>query len=573
MISLRVVSYVDGLPLALKVLGSFLYDKDEKEWMSTLERLKEIPESEIVEKLKISYDRLKVMEKELFLDIVCFFRGKSKDYAMEILDACGFYPDIGIMVLRQKALITINSKGEFDMHDLVQEMGYYIVRGEHPNNPEKHSRLWKIEEINNMCLGDITMENDKTEVIHSYNIIDHPLRYIKIISNMKKLRWLKVFNPCSEAPDSLSKELRYIDWTGYPVSPFPDSFQPTNLVVMKMRRSLQKEPWKGWKCLPHLKVLQLETFKELLSTPDFEGLPCLQELVLYECTKLEEIHPSLGNHKSLKHVTVSCRNLKKFPTIDNMKKLETLCIHYDIVIEITEIQSNMENLVTLSLGGSGTQDFLSSVAVHCPNLISLRVTPFCTLISIDFNVNWLRNLTHNLRKLNLYDCRFNDGEIPSKIGDLSNLQELDLSSNYFSKLDFSLSQLTQLVLLNVSDCNFLETLPELPSSIVIFAANRCDRLVDIGDFHTNCTWLCQVAVMYGFIVNVGDRLLQSMLQLPENWSNDFCRFLLCVVLTDDFKINSSPEISMEQVTGGSMVEMDSQDDVDWEESVDDKIDG
>ncbi|GJX62131.1 Toll/interleukin-1 receptor domain-containing protein [Tanacetum coccineum] len=359
-------------------------------------------------------------------------------------------------------------------------------------------------------------------------------------------------------------------------------------------------------CLPHLKVLQLETFKELLSTPDFEGLPCLQELVLYECTKLEEIHPLLGNHKSLKHVTVSCRNLKKFPTIDNMKKLETLCIHCDIVIEIPKIQSNMENLVTLSLGGSGTQRFLSSVAVRCPNLISLRVTHFCTLISIDFNVNWLRILKHNLRKLNLYDCRFNDGEIPSEIGDLSNLQELDLSSNYFLKLDFSLSQLTQLVLLNVSDCNFLETLPELPSSIVIFAANRCDRLVDIGDFHTNYTWLCQVAVMYGNILNVGDRLLQSMLQgkaienhsmvlllqgfpipreyqprlrdgtectlqLPENWSNDFCGFLLCVVLTDDFKINSSPDITMEQVTGGLMVEMDSQDDVDWEESVDDKI--
>ncbi|GKE93891.1 Toll/interleukin-1 receptor domain-containing protein, partial [Tanacetum coccineum] len=127
-LSLRVVSYAAGLPLALKVLGSFLYDKDEKEWMSTLDQLKQIPESEIVEKLKISYDGLKKVEKELFLDIACFFRRESKDYRMEILEACGFHPDIGIKifdacgfhpeigikVLIQKSLITVDSDERFE---------------------------------------------------------------------------------------------------------------------------------------------------------------------------------------------------------------------------------------------------------------------------------------------------------------------------------------------------------------------------------------------------------------------------------------------------------------------------
>ncbi|PWA35703.1 toll/interleukin-1 receptor (TIR) domain-containing protein [Artemisia annua] len=247
-LSLRVVSYADGLPLALKVLGSFLYDKDEKEWMSTLDRLKEIPESEIVEKLKISYDGLKTVEKELFLDIACFFRGGSKDSAIEILDAFGFHPDIGIKVLIQKALITIDPRGNFDMHDLIQEMGHYIVRGEHPNNPEKHSRVWESKEINNMCLGDTTMENDKTEVIYPYRL-DHPLLYSKIIPNMKKLRWLIVRHCSSEAPTSLSNELRYIEWDGYPGSRFPDSFQPTNLAFLKMEGGLHKELWKGWKVI------------------------------------------------------------------------------------------------------------------------------------------------------------------------------------------------------------------------------------------------------------------------------------------------------------------------------------
>ncbi|GJX49797.1 Toll/interleukin-1 receptor domain-containing protein [Tanacetum coccineum] len=164
-LSLQVVSYADGLPLALKVLGSFLYDKDAKEWMSTMDRLRDIPESKIVDKLKISYDGLKPVEKELFLDIACFFRGEWKSDTMELFDACGFHPEIGIKVLIQKSLITIDSNGRFGMHDLIQEMGHYIVRGEHPNNPEKHSRVWKHAEVSNMCFGDATVENDQIEAI------------------------------------------------------------------------------------------------------------------------------------------------------------------------------------------------------------------------------------------------------------------------------------------------------------------------------------------------------------------------------------------------------------------------
>ncbi|KAJ0816746.1 putative P-loop containing nucleoside triphosphate hydrolase [Helianthus annuus] len=193
-LSLRVVSYAAGLPLALKVLGSFLFDKDKKGWMSTLDRLTDIPETEIVEKLKISYEGLKTVEKELFLDIACFFRGKRKDDAIEILEACDFHPKIGIKVLRQKALITIVDD-RIDMHDLVQEMGHYIVRGEHPKNPEKHSKVWKHEDISNMFFGDAKMVKDKIEAI-AYNGYshDHNLssRFCMIVSNMKKLRWLRV---------------------------------------------------------------------------------------------------------------------------------------------------------------------------------------------------------------------------------------------------------------------------------------------------------------------------------------------------------------------------------------------
>lgn len=69
---------------------------------------------------------------------------------------------------------------------------------------------------------------------------------------MKKLRLLSVRitdNEDVEEPTFLSNELRYLHWEVYPASPFPKSFQPTKLVVLKLCFSLQKELWKGYKVI------------------------------------------------------------------------------------------------------------------------------------------------------------------------------------------------------------------------------------------------------------------------------------------------------------------------------------
>ncbi|GJV99994.1 Toll/interleukin-1 receptor domain-containing protein [Tanacetum coccineum] len=167
---------------------------------------------------------------------------------MEIFDDCGFHPEIGIKVLIQKSLITIDSIGRFGMHDLIQEMGHYIVRREHPN-----SRVWKDADVYNMLLGDATVENDQIEAIEfGDNRIDLPhTDKIMLISKMKKLRWLGLTGDKGngEAPNCLSNELRYIEWVHYPASAFPDSFHATNLVFFKLDQSKQKLLWKGYKSL------------------------------------------------------------------------------------------------------------------------------------------------------------------------------------------------------------------------------------------------------------------------------------------------------------------------------------
>jgi ABC-type dipeptide/oligopeptide/nickel transport system ATPase subunit len=133
------VSYAQGLPLALKVFGSFLFGRKMDAWKSARDKLKENPSSEILDKLKISFDGLEDLQKQLFLDIACFFNGVHIDSIRHRLEGLGYYPDIDIDVLVDKSLIS-NSWGRLWMHDLLRKMGQKIVHDE-SEEPGARSRL------------------------------------------------------------------------------------------------------------------------------------------------------------------------------------------------------------------------------------------------------------------------------------------------------------------------------------------------------------------------------------------------------------------------------------------------
>ena len=140
-LSQEVVRYANGHPLAVKTFGSFLFGRTMDVWQSALDRFKKIPEREIFDTLKVSYDGLEEMWKAIFLDVACFFRGKMRDQVIEILETYGFDAKIGIQVLMDKSLLTIENDA-LQMHDLLQEMGMEIVRRESREEPGKRSRLW-----------------------------------------------------------------------------------------------------------------------------------------------------------------------------------------------------------------------------------------------------------------------------------------------------------------------------------------------------------------------------------------------------------------------------------------------
>ncbi|XP_016647208.1 PREDICTED: TMV resistance protein N-like [Prunus mume] len=163
-LSKRVIHYCQGLPLALKVLGSFLYKRDESQWESQLERLERSPHEAITKILRISFDGLPDRtDKNTFLDISCFFIGMDKDYVTQILDGCDFSATLGIRVLIERCLVTVSEENKLMMHDLLRDMGRGIVYENAQGDPEKFSRLWKRENI--------------TEVLSDESVSTFPIKF------------------------------------------------------------------------------------------------------------------------------------------------------------------------------------------------------------------------------------------------------------------------------------------------------------------------------------------------------------------------------------------------------------
>ncbi|XP_039686485.1 TMV resistance protein N-like [Medicago truncatula] len=147
-ISMNVVKYSGGLPLALEVLGRNLFARGVTEWQCVLEKLKRIPNAQVQKKLRISYDDLEdADEQEIFLDIACFLIGMDRNDVILILNGCGLHAEIGISVLVERSLVSVDDKNRLGMHDLLRDMGRGIVREESPKSPEKRSRLLYPEDV------------------------------------------------------------------------------------------------------------------------------------------------------------------------------------------------------------------------------------------------------------------------------------------------------------------------------------------------------------------------------------------------------------------------------------------
>ncbi|XP_054818468.1 TMV resistance protein N-like [Prosopis cineraria] len=425
-LSKSVVQLAGGLPLTLEVLGCHLYGATIAEWRDALEKIKKCPPSDIINVLRVSYEALDNMEKKIFLDIACFFKGMCKDELIRILEICDFHPTIGIKRLVEKSLLVIGRRDKVNMHDILQEMGKYIVFEESPANVGRRSRLWSTENINH-----VLKNNEGTNLIEVI-YLDSPMQYEAswapdAFSKMSNLRILII--SCDvhllHGLKCLPSSLKVLEWKKYPLKYIPIDVQLHELVYLQMHHSTLIEPWKKTPMLEKLKLIDLSYSEDLIQTPNFSMLSNLEHLILEGCIKLVEVHPSLGYHKKIVEVNLrDCKNLKAIPGKVEMDSLRTLILSgCSRVKRLPEFGENMKCLSMLELK-------------DCKNVICLPSS--------------LRNLK-SLKNLNISGCS-KMVSLPNNLEENKGIEELDVSGTAIREIPSCVVGLKHLRTLNANGC-------------------------------------------------------------------------------------------------------------------------
>ncbi|CAL1412915.1 unnamed protein product [Linum trigynum] len=363
-LSQRVVNYAQGLPLALKVLGSSLFNMHKGEWESKLDTLEDEPPGDVIKVLRLSLDTLSRNEKKIFLDVACFFKGEDKDYVVSILEACGFPASYGLEVLRRRSLLILqDDTNVIWMHDLVQQMGWEVVRQECFEDAGRRTRLWDHQDVQNVLtqnIGtrhvegvtlDISKVNEMSVEVDAFHRMTS-LRLLKIcyLQHSGSSEYVSRNEPCPDTYDcrgndayfsgkleslphelgslqlaghpssspgrndssvedyklhfsgelrTLSNKLTSLHWHGYPFETLPPNFYPRNLVEFNLSYSRLRNCWSRKEAFDKLKFIKLSNSKELTHAPDFSFIPNLEILILEGCVKLVELHPSAGSLEKL----------------------------------------------------------------------------------------------------------------------------------------------------------------------------------------------------------------------------------------------------------------------------------
>ncbi|PWA61522.1 NB-ARC domains-containing protein [Artemisia annua] len=498
----QVIIHLQGHPLALKVIGRLLYEKSVYVWKSELHRLQTYPNSDILQKLRPSYDALASDQKRIFLDIACSFIGENRDFSASVLDSNNCSANANIEVLVDKFLITVSANDmSLRMHELIQSMAREITREEF-NMPGNRSRLWISSEFYDaLNKNKVTEEVEVLILLLKNNGQNIPIDG-KAFTRMKNLQILKIYFQEHWQPfavkltgslDFLSNELRWFCWHGCPFKYLPSDFYPENIVAIDLSYSHIKQLWTTPKSFRRLKVMKLRYCCNLITTPDFSDITNLNELNLEGCVNLVSVHPSIGMLKRLVVLNLrGCKQLRIFPSRVEMDSLQVLnlsgCLKVEqlpkalgliktltelnvdrtAITELPSFVSSLINLESLSFGGQGRiqQRWWTSGPF---GLLSKQQHPQIPR-SVMSSVTGL----HMLKSLKFNYC--NLLEVPESIGGLSCLKYLHLEGNNFTSLPGSLSQLSQLERLRLDGCKKLEVLPELPHSLTIMAASDCTSL-------------------------------------------------------------------------------------------------
>ncbi|XP_039165747.1 disease resistance protein RUN1-like [Eucalyptus grandis] len=488
-LSSDIVSTTGGLPLAIQVIGSLLKGKRQEIWEETLGKLRNVPAKEILNKLRISYDDLEERQKQIFLDIACFFVNKNKTDAIYMWTDCQFYPQEGIQVLIDRCLIKILDNDKLWMHDQLIALGRQIVREDSPNDLEKHSRLWiakealqiigtekkkcKVQALEISTDGSpIEIRNEDFKMLPDLRFLD--LKRGTYVGDFAKchsnLRWFSWSNPWFSG-GSWYKQTRFGFFTQE--NKLTLDFRASNLyldklVVCKLHGHDFKDDSKAWdliKRAENLKVLTITWCSGITTIPNISRCSALERLTLVRCSSLKRIESSIGDLQSLIELKIiDCSNLIDLPKeVGALVKLKCFSLQYcERLRELPDSLGNLTSLTELDLSGT--------IIMELPNFIlQLKSLEILRFPLWPFNVNkcYDHQLTCGISTLLTYPSQpqeivlgHSDSKPPVQLPS-SNWRWRNLSTLEFyccEVQDISLDGLSQLENLRVFGCKRLQRL-------------------------------------------------------------------------------------------------------------------
>ncbi|XP_040866121.1 TMV resistance protein N isoform X3 [Glycine max] len=411
----RAVAYASGLPLALEVIGSNLFEKSIEEWESALNGYERIPDKSIYMILKVSYDALNEDEKSIFLDIACCFKDYELGELQDILYAhygrCMKY-HIGVLV--KKSLINIHWWGKLmRLHDLIEDMGKEIVRRESPTEPGKRSRLWSHEDINQV------LHENKRLVNLTSLILDEcdSLTEIPDVSCLSKLEKLS-FARCR------------------------------NLFTIHHSVGL----------LEKLKILDAEGCRELKSFPPLK-LTSLERFELSYCVSLESFPEILGKMENITELgLIDCPITKLPPSFRNLTRLQVLYLGQE----------------TYRLRGFDAATFISNICMM-PELFRVEAAQLQWRLPDDV-LKLTSVACSSIQFLCFANCDLGDELLPLIFSCFVNVINLDLSWSKFTVIPECIKECRFLTILTLDFCNHLQEFRGIPPNLKKFSAIGCPAL-------------------------------------------------------------------------------------------------
>ncbi|KAG0590527.1 hypothetical protein KC19_1G106300 [Ceratodon purpureus] len=509
-VSKEVVKGCGGLPLALKVIGSSLFDvrwDDDSEaiWLEAVHALRQNLDVKGV--LKWSYDRLSKPEKHMFLDIACLFCNHRVEEASaywrscEDCTSCGGvqYPQTSLRSLRNMNLVSVDFRTTFKMHDLLIDLGQEIGK-----KAKKHF-------VNGSVAEASIMMKQGTNKTLSLSLIGSRKRKFEVedFASMPNLHFLELPDGCVVNGDfrRISTKIRWLRWRGVVLDCIPLGLDVSCLTSLDFSRStnlasLWTESQYNLKGFPNLLSLNLSHCTSITKLPDCIGqsshlgvldldrcyklemlpnsigqLQELKTLQLEWCSSLKGLPESIGQASGLHRVSLfGCTKLKKLPEsigqLQQLRHLElTYCTSLTAMPDSIGALSNLESL--FAEGCTSLMKLPPSIGL-CSNLRDLCVGASAECQT--FSDGHIGEAWSRLWYLQLYKC----GGFGSLLayGALKSLKWLVLEDSTVTELPESIGLLMGLVQLDIA-CERLQCLPNSIGDLKLLShlgLRRCDNL-------------------------------------------------------------------------------------------------